>query len=224
MRILLVRHGQTTANVDGLLDTGVPGPTLTDLGRRQAAAIPAALRDREIDAVVTSPLRRTEATARPLLDARGLVERELTGVREVDAGDLEKRGDHEAHVAYLSAVFAWPQGDLDRAVPGGPDGHTFLGRYDDALATVGSWGLDTVVVVSHGAAMRCWSATRVRGVDVDAMSTTPIDNTGLIEIDGSADAGWDLVQLVSHPLGGADLAAPPQTDDPTGEPVPPSVR
>ena len=40
MRLLLVRHGQTPSNVAGLLDTALPGPGLTALGTRQAAAIP----------------------------------------------------------------------------------------------------------------------------------------------------------------------------------------
>ncbi len=224
MRILLVRHGQTTANVHGVLDSAAPGPELTGLGRRQAAALPEALRDRQIDAIVTSPLTRTEATARPLLDDRGLQPRELDGVREVESGDLEKLTDEASHHAYLSAVFAWPRGDLDRAVPGGPDGHTFLARYEEALATVDSWGLESVVVFTHGAAMRAWSASRVRGIDVAAVRRTPIDNTGLIEVEGSAETGWDLVDLVTHPLGGPQLAAPASADDPTGEPVAPSAR
>lgn len=43
MRLLLVRHGETPSNVDRLLDTAVPGPGLTRLGERQAAALPEAL-------------------------------------------------------------------------------------------------------------------------------------------------------------------------------------
>ena len=38
MRLLLMRHGQTHANVSGELDTAHPGVDLTDLGRAQAVA------------------------------------------------------------------------------------------------------------------------------------------------------------------------------------------
>ena len=36
MRLFLVRHGQTHANVARQLDTAVPGVDLTDTGREQA--------------------------------------------------------------------------------------------------------------------------------------------------------------------------------------------
>ncbi|KTR37372.1 histidine phosphatase, partial [Curtobacterium oceanosedimentum] len=42
MRLLLIRHGQTPANVSGVLDAEVPGPGLTELGQQQADALPAA--------------------------------------------------------------------------------------------------------------------------------------------------------------------------------------
>ena len=58
--LFIVRHGQTQANADGLV-LGRADPPLTDLGRRQAAALgralPAPAR------VVSSPLRRAQETA-----------------------------------------------------------------------------------------------------------------------------------------------------------------
>src|SRR5699024_5083913 len=33
MRLLLIRHGQTPSNVEGILDAGYPGPGLTALGQ-----------------------------------------------------------------------------------------------------------------------------------------------------------------------------------------------
>jgi broad specificity phosphatase PhoE len=58
--LVLVRHGQTEANARGLL-LGRADPPLSDLGRRQAAALATRLPD---DArVVASPLLRTRETA-----------------------------------------------------------------------------------------------------------------------------------------------------------------
>lgn len=57
---MLVRHGQTDANARGLL-LGRADPPLSDLGRRQAAALAACI---PADArVVASPLQRTRETA-----------------------------------------------------------------------------------------------------------------------------------------------------------------
>ena len=66
MRLLLLRHGQTTANVHGALDTAFPGRPLTDLGRAQAAAVPAALAEEDVSALYCSNLTRTRQTAEPL--------------------------------------------------------------------------------------------------------------------------------------------------------------
>ncbi len=61
MRLILIRHGQTPSNVAFLLDTAVPGPGLTDLGEKQAAALPHTLADVDIDLLYVSTLTRTPA-------------------------------------------------------------------------------------------------------------------------------------------------------------------
>ncbi|GIG20009.1 isomerase [Cellulomonas chitinilytica] len=218
MRLLLIRHGQTPSNVHGLLDTAAPGPGLTVLGERQAAAVPHALDGRGIDAIAVSPLVRTSLTAAPLAEARGLAPVTYDGLREVEAGSLEMESHHEAHQRYLGTVFAWARGDVTRRMPGGPDGVEFLGRYDDAVAQIASAGGDTVVAVSHGAAIRCWASARVAGIDVDVVERTSLQNTGLVEIDGDPTRGWELVSWHPDPLGGLRLAAR-AADDPTGEAV-----
>lgn len=218
MRLLLLRHGQTPSNVEGLLDTTSPGPGLTALGERQAAAVPHALRDRRVDAIAVSPLLRTALTAAPLSRARGLEPVTVEGLEEIAAGDLEMASTHEAHLGYLGTVFAWARGDVDRAMPGGPDGRAFLGRYDEAVAKIAARGGESVVVVSHGAAIRTWVSARVAGVDIDFAERTALANTGLVEIEGDPEAGWRLIAWTADPVGGRALDAP-TADDPTGEPI-----
>ncbi|MFI2486962.1 histidine phosphatase family protein [Promicromonospora kroppenstedtii] len=220
MRLLLLRHGQTPSNVKGLLDTAVPGPGLTLLGEKQAAAVPGALRDREIGAIAVSSMIRTSFTAAPLAKDRGIEPVKLPGLREIEAGDLEMADSHEAHLRYLDTLFAWARGDVSRAMPGAPDGRAFLQRYDDAIAQLAAQGADSVVAVSHGAAIRAWAAARVGGVDVDHAERTPLANTGTVEVEGDPESGWRLVSWVAEPVGGAELA-PLVADDPTGEPVEP---
>ena len=222
MRLLLLRHGQTPSNVHGLLDTAHPGPGLTALGERQAAAVPHGLRDREIDAIAVSPLVRTSLTAAPLALARGLEPLVVDGLQEIEAGELEMAGAHDAHHRYLSTGFAWARGDVGRVMPGGADGRAFLGRYDAAVAQVAGQvvarGGDSAVLVSHGAAIRVWVSARVAGVDVDHAERTALANTGLVEIEGDPVGGWRLISWSADPVGGRALDAP-AADDPTGEPV-----
>ena len=136
MRLLLIRHGQTPANVLGQLDTARPGPGLTPLGERQAAMTPRALRERQIAAVFASTLLRTQLTAEPLATDRALDIRVQDGLQEIEAGSLEKRSDRVSVQRYLETVFAWGSGNLGARMPGGPDGSTFFDRFDAAVAAV----------------------------------------------------------------------------------------
>jgi probable phosphoglycerate mutase len=216
MRVLLIRHGQTPSNVVGALDTAVPGPGLTELGHRQAAAVPSALESERVDAIAASVLVRTQLTATPLAEDRGLDIRIVPGLEEIEAGDLEMRRDRESQWAYISTVLGWAD-DLDRRMPGGPDGHEFFARYDRAVEHAVA-GHSVVALFSHGAAIRAWVAGRVRGLDLDASLGHELDNTGMVVVEGSPRGGWDLVTWQEEPIGGlrlADVGA----EDPTGEPV-----
>lgn len=218
MRLLMLRHGQTPANVAGSLDTGAPGPGLTALGQSQAEAVPGALSDLSIDALLISPLVRTSLTAAPLAQALSLAPQTLDGIREVGAGDLEMRSDGASHRAYLETVFSWGRGRLGRQMPGGDDGHAFFDRFDSSIAQIADGGWQRVVMVSHGAAIRCWASARVAGVDIDTVERTPLANTGLVEIEGDPRSGWRLVSWSTTPVGGAHLTAP-AADDPTGDTI-----
>ena len=227
MRLLLVRHGQTPANVLGELDTAVPGPGLTDLGHRQAAALPAALAAEPIGSVVVTDLVRTQLTAAPLATALGLEPTVVGDLREIGAGDLERRSDPEAVRAYLSAVVGWAEGDLDVVVPGAESGREFFARYDRGVAAVvdaaRDSGAGTVVIVSHGAAIRCWAASRSTGRDAGFLRTHQLENTGVVTLEGTPDEGWLLVDWHGEPAGGEHLddeLAP----DPTGETVDEAAR
>jgi broad specificity phosphatase PhoE len=214
---MLLRHGQTPSNVERLLDTAMPGPGLTELGKRQAAAVPHALRGRRVDAIVVSALVRTSLTAAPLARERGIEPLTVDGLHEIEAGELEMSGDHDAHLLYVGTVLAWARGDVGRAVPGGPDGYAFFGRFDEAVAQIAAKGWDSVVVVSHGAAIRAWASARVAGVDVDQVERTRLANTGLVEIEGDPISGWRLVAWAAEPIGGHGMPA----SDPAEEVIAP---
>ena len=215
MRLLLIRHGQTPANVRGQLDTAHPGPGLTALGERQATAIPEALRFDSIDAVFASTLHRTQLTARPLALDRGLDIQVGDGLHEIEAGSLEGRTDHASVRAYMKTVFAWGAGDLAVSMPGGPDGHAFFARYDADIALAAASG-QTAAVFSHGAAIRVWAAARAINVPPAFAGRHDLDNTGVVELSGTPEDGWTLISWAGVPLGGIPLADA-DAADPTGE-------
>lgn len=216
MRILIIRHGQTPANVRGELDTAHPGPGLTALGRAQAAAIPAAIAHEQIDAIFVSTLVRTHETAAPLADALGIEPIELPGIHEIEAGDLEMATDHASYRAYLQPAFAWGTGDRDVRMPGAGNGHDFFSRFDSSIDAVVASGAQTAVVVSHGAAIRVWVAGSAANFRPGRAAEEDLENTAMVVLVGNPTDGWQLESWGGDPLGGHDLddqAAP----DPTGD-------
>ena len=220
MRLLLLRHGQTHANVSGQLDTAHPGLELTELGHTQARAAARALADEEIDAIHVSSRVRTHQTAAPTAESRGIAPRLLEGIEEIAAGEFEMRSDHAAIEGYIGTVARWIEGDLDVRMPGGETGHEFLGRYDAAVRAAvdaaGRDGHETLLLVSHGAAIRTWSSSRLLPGSGEPPATEPLHNTALIVLDGDPDAGWSLVSWHGEPVGGRFLedhaAADPTAD------------
>lgn len=86
--IYLIRHAEAEGNlyrrVHGWYDS-----LITDNGYRQIAALEARFRDIHIDAVYSSDLFRTSATARAIYAPKGLELRIDPGLRELQLGDWE---------------------------------------------------------------------------------------------------------------------------------------
>ncbi|MER6982425.1 histidine phosphatase family protein [Streptomyces carpinensis] len=216
MRLLLVRHGETPSNLAALLDTAFPGPGLTELGRRQAAALPEALAEEDIEAVYASTLVRTRLTAEPLAAARGLDVIVRDGIREVSAGALEgEPGDSERGQAYLRTVLAWAAGDRELRMPGpgGETGTGTLARYDAVVAEAARSGAGTVAMVSHGAAIRLWTAVRAHNLDADFAAVHPLRNTGVVVLEGSPADGWKALSWAGA------VVTPAREGGPAGQPL-----
>lgn len=123
--LVLVRHGRTRANSDGVLAGRSPGVHLDDLGTQQAARAGERLAVLPLARVVSSPLERTVETARALVRAqpepvqlrrdRGLVEvayGEWTGRR---LRELAKEKLWRTVQTHPSAV-VFPEGEALAAV------------------------------------------------------------------------------------------------------------
>ncbi|WP_460605107.1 histidine phosphatase family protein [Jatrophihabitans fulvus] len=147
--ILLVRHGESEGNRDGLVMGQLGDFALTDAGREQAVAareaIRAFLRERglTLDGVVASDLRRARETAEVVgtpvtLDPR---------LREWHMGSVQGLSKADAY----AAVEGLDWSDPDARPGGGESAREVAGRMSAALADLAG---RTAVAVSHGDAMR----------------------------------------------------------------------
>ncbi|WP_020663423.1 histidine phosphatase family protein [Amycolatopsis benzoatilytica] len=194
MRLLLVRHGQTEGNVRRALDTALPGPPLTELGREQAVALAERLREEPIVAVYASQAVRAQQTAAPLAEVFGIAVEVIEGVKEVDAGDLEGKTDLESIGIYLRVVKAWTEGELAVAIPGGETGHEVHDRMRRAAEELRAKHEETspdgtVVLVSHGGAIRLAGEWLSGNVPAELANRELIPNTEFVEL-VTEGAGW----------------------------------
>ncbi|WP_229053389.1 histidine phosphatase family protein [Aeromicrobium sp. Leaf350] len=149
--MVLLRHGVTVNTVRRLFcGSGGSDPGLNDEGREQAARAAAWIhRHHQVDAVVSSPLQRTQETA-------GFVARELgldvaieEGVAEAAFGDWDGHTFAEIMERWPDEMTAW----LGSTAIAPPGGETFDAVYERVVAArdriVETYAGKTIVVTSH---------------------------------------------------------------------------
>lgn len=215
LRLVLARHGQTPSNVEHVLDTVLPGPPLTALGRAQAEALGRELADGaegSVTALYHSPARRAVETAALVGPHLGLDPIEVAGVHEVQVGDLEGRNDEPAIAEFRGIVDRWLDGDLDARQPGGESGRDLLARFEPVVADLRDRHPDggTIVLVCHGAALRLAAQELVERVGTPPRDEEHVNNCGRVVL-RPRGSSWELVAWRSAVPGGL-----PATNDPTG--------
>lgn len=155
--LLLVRHGESAAAVDGrsfALVDGQGDPPLHEEGHRQAQLVADRLEREDISAIYVSTLQRTAQTAAPLAERLGLTPIVEPDIREVHLGEWEG-GVFRKHVAEghpialrMRAEQRWD------VIPGAEPADAFRTRVQRGIAGIASRHPNqTVAVFSHGAAI-----------------------------------------------------------------------
>ena len=177
-RILLVRHGQSTFNVEGRLPSQIPNIPLTDEGRRQAHEAAVALAGLQISAIISSPLQRARETAEIIARGWGLPVREESRLMDTEMGRWAGRKISEVSKEdpeWLKFV------EKPTEPPEGVEGFNQVRERVVAViedlradATVG----DDVVVVAHADVIKLIIA-QYTGVSVDAARFIVVGNASI---------------------------------------------
>lgn len=145
---LLLRHGETPYSGERRF-AGIGDIPLTDTGLVQARAAGEALAGRGIDAIVTSPLKRTRQTAQEIAQALGVEVRVEDDLRETDFGDWEGYTFAEVRERWPAELDAW-LADPSAAPPYGESFAATLKRVSTARdKLLVRFRKQTILVVSH---------------------------------------------------------------------------
>lgn len=158
MKIYIIRHGETEFNERGLLQ-GWTDNDLNPLGVKLAEETGRALRGVSFDCAFTSPLIRARHTAEALLRESGNDCPIYTDdrIKEISIGDYEGRpyrsasgdGTKTLMRSYFSDPFSSPP------FPHGEHVNDVIGRTQAFLKELAGKDYGTVLVSTHGCAMRC---------------------------------------------------------------------
>jgi len=151
--LTIVRHGQTSANIDGVWHGSINTP-LTDHGHRQAAAVGAHIEanHREVSHVYASPLDRAHHTAHAIAGPLGLTPTLDAELVEFDLGEWE--GLSFKTLFEDKKLFDHMRSDPDFNPHGGESPRQVGNRLAGALRRIADRHPgDRVVVVTHGGAL-----------------------------------------------------------------------
>lgn len=195
--LTLIRHGESTANATGVIDTSVPGPDVTAIGDAQAIAVANQLSPNRYDGIYASTMIRTQQTAAPLAQALGEPVTVLPGLREIEAGTNE--GQNQATAPRYPAPGVWLHGDRAARIPGSITGNEFESRFNDAVKAIYDSGKTNPVVFTHGEAITFWVLMTAKNADPH-LADNPLPNTAHVVLTGNPTDGWTLVDWNGTPI------------------------
>lgn len=134
--VLLIRHGQTRANISGFY-MGRSDEDLNETGYKQVQELSERLADTQIDAIYTSPLKRTRTTAETVAKPHNLKPSSIEKLTEIQLGEWE--GLHAEEIIRKWPDL-WQQSRIDPSVLTFPGGESFK-----QVAERGALAFETIV-------------------------------------------------------------------------------
>ncbi|HJE50422.1 MAG TPA: MSMEG_4193 family putative phosphomutase [Tessaracoccus flavescens] len=215
-KVVLIRHGRSTANADGVLAGRAPGVALDETGREQARTLRSLLAGVDVAAAYTSPIQRCRETAElaGFPDATVLDEvsechyGEWTGAKLADLVSTQLWTDVQERPSQVS-------------FPGGESMRDMFDRTAAALTSIAErhGAGDTVVIFSHGDPIKAMLAHAL-GLDRDDFQRLHVNPASVSVVDFSRAApmvlcmngGGDVAALLKSStgpvIGGGDVATP----------------
>lgn len=204
--LILVRHGRTSANREGILAGWTPGVVLDELGIEQAAKAAVRLEGLPIATVVSSPLERTVQTAEAITSGRQISLELDDRIGECRYGDWTGRPLKELAKEPMWAVV---QSQPSAAVFPGAEGESITQMAHRAIESVHHWnaqvGVDGMyVMVSHGDVIKAIVSDAL-GAHLDLFQRVQIDPCSISVIEYTPrrpfaihinDTGSDLSRLI----------------------------
>jgi probable phosphoglycerate mutase len=189
--VYLVRHGENPANITKEFSCRRVDYPLTEKGVHQAEQTAAFFRDKRIDAIYTSTLRRAAQTAEIIAAALGLAAIPMDQFRETNVGVFEDLPPTPENWAEHDRIMAaWRMRCFDETFPGGENYHMLLARMRDGLAqALASRDGQRIIIVGHGGIFSATIKAFCPEADLEAILSRPYHNCAITELELEHTAG-----------------------------------
>jgi 2,3-bisphosphoglycerate-dependent phosphoglycerate mutase len=192
-RIIAIRHGETSWNVDTRIQGHLDIP-LSANGRWQAERLAGALKDEPIAAIYASDLTRAWETAQYVGRAKGIAVTKEIGLRERGFGDFEGKTFAEIEVLLPEQSLRWRKRDPEFSPAGGESLVALRSRVIGAAQRLAAQHPgELIALVGHGGVMDVLYRAATR-LDIQAPRTWALANAAINRLlwtpEGFSLVGW----------------------------------
>jgi len=182
-KILLVRHGESTANLQNVF-AGHYDPELTELGHRQAECTAHFLLENyAIDAIYSSDLHRAYDTGRHFGDKAGLSITADRRLREIYAGAWEEKTFAAVEETYHADWVRWQNDPANAVCTDGESIRQLADRVTAALTEIAKENEGkTVLVTSHATPVKVAMWQALGGAPETLKSLPWVSNASVTEL------------------------------------------
>jgi probable phosphoglycerate mutase len=198
--LFLIRHGDAIPEADEIIPSGVyDNLPLSQTGRKQAIALAERLKSTRFDAAYSSPLRRCQETAVPLVEQLGLTPTIVEDIKEIRLGavmplpTVEDGADEDGRTRLFQALhkrqeeiihLAAQTGSWD-AIKDSEPSKAFRERVVKAIDDIAHRHIgERVLIFAHGGVINAYAAD-VLGMEQDFFF--PCINTSITVVRTSAE-------------------------------------
>jgi broad specificity phosphatase PhoE len=198
-RLLLVRHGENTANLTLEFSHRKVDYSLTPKGVLQAEQTAQFLRGEGIQEVFASPLKRAVETAAIIAAPHGLQVMVIEQFREVNVGDFENQPPTaELWTRHNAIIAGWFNGRPEETFPGGENLEMLVARARSGFLEILAGKQNrTILVAAHGGIFTFALQRLVPNID-RALLRKGMANCAVTELRARAASGFLEMEVVSY--------------------------
>jgi broad specificity phosphatase PhoE len=192
--LTFIRNAESQANADGVIDTEIPGPSLTAEGKGQAQQVVHQAGHNQFDSIYASAMAEAQQTAGPLASELGKQVEVLNGLQSINAGWYNGKPETMANSTYMLAPADWINGDIQDSIPGSVSGKQFNDQFTAAIQKIYNSGHHNPAVFSQGTAIMVWTLINTKNGKNTLLTSHPLPNIGRVVVTGNPADGWTLLE------------------------------